>query len=95
MGVELAATCKECSAKFRIMEGGGEAFTILRCDKCGKEKYMHLIKLNLRRADIKTIEKAAGKCDCGGRNTSDAPPRCPSCKSKNLDISNKIMSYFD
>ena len=27
------------------------------------------------------VEEAAGSCECGGRFTFDAPPRCPGCRS--------------
>ena len=30
------------------------------------------------------VEEFAGKCDCGGKYTFDAPPRCPKCGSTNV-----------
>ncbi|MCF8131316.1 MAG: hypothetical protein K9N10_22625 [Deltaproteobacteria bacterium] len=31
------------------------------------------------------IDVAAGKCECGGKYTLDAPHRCPECRSTNLE----------
>jgi len=33
----------------------------------------------------KGVEKFAGKCDCGGDYTFDAPPRCSECRSTRLE----------
>lgn len=32
------------------------------------------------------VLELAGTCTCGGRFTADAPLRCPSCRSTDLDI---------
>ncbi len=39
------------------------------------------------------VEKFAGKCECGGNFTFEAPPRCPNCKSKEIESSVLIMLY--
>jgi len=38
MGAEYSARCQKCGHTFSVMQGGGFAFHLLRCDKCGKEK---------------------------------------------------------
>ena len=38
MGSEFEARCRRCNHTFSVMQGGGMAFHLLRCDKCGKEK---------------------------------------------------------
>ena len=32
------------------------------------------------------VLELAGTCKCGGRFTADAPLRCPSCRSTDLDV---------
>jgi len=32
------------------------------------------------------VLELAGTCDCGGRFASDAPLRCPKCRSTELDV---------
>jgi hypothetical protein len=38
------------------------------------------------------VEEFAGKCDCGGKYTFDAPPRCPKCCSTNIkEVGSKLF----
>ncbi len=32
-----------------------------------------------------SVETIAGKCNCGGKFTFDAPPRCPKCHSTKIE----------
>ena len=43
--------------------------------------------MELREAPSKyrSFEEYAGKCECGGNYTMDAPPRCPNCGSTNFE----------
>ena len=41
------------------------------------------------------IEAAAGRCRCRGKYTSDAPPRCPTCRSTRIDESDTITMCYD
>jgi hypothetical protein len=41
----------------------------------------------------KGIEAIAGKCRCGGRYCLDAPPRCPECRSTQIDEGEITMFY--
>jgi Zn finger protein HypA/HybF involved in hydrogenase expression len=45
LGCEYKATCKECGKRFRIHEGGGFAFHLLHCNKCGKERSISFERL--------------------------------------------------
>ena len=38
MGHRARAKCLDCGASFTVNQGGGFAFHLLRCDKCGKTK---------------------------------------------------------
>lgn len=38
MGKRYSATCNSCGHKFRVSEGGGFFFHLLKCEKCGGDK---------------------------------------------------------
>ena len=38
MGQAYGAMCDDCGKEFEVKEGGGFAFHLLRCEKCGKSK---------------------------------------------------------
>lgn len=38
MGHSFEATCLDCRERFQASEGGGFAFHLLRCDRCGQTK---------------------------------------------------------
>jgi predicted Zn-ribbon and HTH transcriptional regulator len=40
MGHEYLAKCNRCSFKFNVSEGGGKVVHLLRCDTCGKDKWI-------------------------------------------------------
>jgi hypothetical protein len=40
VGRSFGAICDECGARFTVNDGGGFAFHLLHCDKCGKEKHL-------------------------------------------------------
>jgi hypothetical protein len=39
------------------------------------------------------VEAAVGACDCGGRFTIAAPPRCPVCRSTHIDDGPTTIHY--
>jgi len=41
------------------------------------------------------VEKIAGKCKCGGQFTFEAPPRCPKCKSMDIEDTGKVVMLYD
>lgn len=108
MGYEAKATCLDCGEIFYFRNGGGFRFHLVRCDKCGMSKSISknheaLNPKNVRKSDIPKLidgrnsdmEELAGKCDCGGQYTLDAPPRCSSCHSTRIeeDINYGGMMY--
>jgi predicted Zn-ribbon and HTH transcriptional regulator len=38
MGQMFQAKCRECGHEFRVRQGGGFTFHVVRCDNCGKTK---------------------------------------------------------
>lgn len=78
MGEGFGAICRECSAHFRVHDGSGMASMPFRCDGCGKEWWWEF-------GDGGPVGDAnPPPCECGGRFTEEAPPRCPKCRSKLL-----------
>jgi hypothetical protein len=41
------------------------------------------------------VEQIAGGCSCGGSYKFDAPPRCPSCRSAELDYEPETAVFYD
>lgn len=41
------------------------------------------------------VEKIFGECKCGGHYSVDAPPRCPKCKSTEIEDTGEIMIHYD
>jgi predicted Zn-ribbon and HTH transcriptional regulator len=39
------------------------------------------------------VEMAAGKCECGGKLSFDAPARCPKCGSTQIEEGPEIVCY--
>jgi predicted Zn-ribbon and HTH transcriptional regulator len=39
------------------------------------------------------VEVLAGCCDCGGKNTFDAPARCPACRSLEFEEGPELILY--
>lgn len=46
MGIERPVICKKCGHKFRCRNGGGFFFLQIRCDKCGKDKFIGIDKIS-------------------------------------------------
>jgi len=56
MGTMSEAVCKECSYRFRVNEGGGFTFHLLRCIRCGRDKRVPFEKLgDTHRAYLKGL----------------------------------------
>jgi len=45
MGFAIAATCRACGSNFMVDKGGGTAFHLLRCDKCGKTREISFVAM--------------------------------------------------
>jgi len=69
--------CVECRTRYTAKWGGTFGVDLLHCEDCGAE-------LTLDRQEMPgcaDAESMAQPCACGGRFTTDARPRCPSCGS--------------
>lgn len=102
MGSVNTATCNDCGHTFRVSGGGGFLFYELRCEKCGASKQIRHDEVNIEVSDAKSgmgkhdrseIERLAGSCRCGGRFTFDAKPRCPKCKSVDIEVGEPTLFY--
>ena len=129
MGHGYVAKCKKCGFEFRVDEGGGFFFHMLRCSICGKEKSINFDEIGephlqyIKRLSVpycvvsggqdkniqdnypgdpiteeeynSIVEKITGKCKCGGQYKFDAPPRCPKCKSTEMEDTGEIKICYD
>ena len=80
MGRGYQAICKQCGTQVEVNEGSGMIAMPFRCEDCGKEWWWHFGSGGPmgQEADPPT-------CECGGRFTLEAQPRCPKCRSTDLE----------
>jgi len=90
MGQTYHARCNGCRHEFRTNVGGGFFFIQVRCEECGRARDVPVEKNTDR-----TTQRAVGfgKCRCGGSFSEDASPRCPKCRSDNLDLGEPEVFY--
>ena len=88
MGSSYTARCKACGEVFTASSGGGFNFQLLHCDTCGKERARPLTP-DLQPAP----DYDDSGCGCGGRFTFDASPRCPKCRSAELEDLGNYVDY--
>lgn len=104
MGCSCKAKCLDCRAEFRVDDGGGMTFHLVRCDKCGRTKtipFDDIKKLDALYSSQQISEEEynlgigtfAGKCRCKGQFKVDAPPRCPKCRSTNIHQEESDIMY--
>jgi len=92
---------RKCGHTFKVDEGGGFHFHLLRCNKCGRTKAMDANRREEADPKVsfeesqKAVEKKAGKCRCGGKYTFEAKPRCPKCRSTRLEIDDATVIMYD
>lgn len=79
MGRGYLAVCKKCSTSFEVNDGSGMLSMPLRCETCGKEWWWNF------GPDGPVGKPEPPPCRCGGYFTIDAPPRCPECRSTDLE----------
>ena len=84
MGAQYQAICRQCGRECSIMLGGGFHFHLLHCDQCGRGKNVPFDEVGDREKET-AFEQHAGSCGCCGGFRFDAPPRCPNCRSADLD----------
>ena len=80
MGNRYDAICTVCGTKFPVSEGSGMIAMPFHCDRCGKEWWWELGPGGPMGNDADRP-----RCGCGGEFRTDAPPRCPSCASRELE----------
>jgi Zn finger protein HypA/HybF involved in hydrogenase expression len=76
------ARCRDCGEQFQVVAGplmSGAWFA--RCTDCGASTTTEQIF-----GDEERIQADHGTCECGGVYRTDAQPRCPTCRSLDLDI---------
>ena len=73
MGRTYGAICTDCSERFKVNDGPGMNFLLLHCDRCGAELSV----------EVDDWERERVHEGCAGHFTSEAPARCPRCKSTN------------
>ena len=95
MGCISEAICKDCGTRYSIQTGDGFANRDLHCDKCGKGKTVYFMELREAPSKYRSFEEYAGKCECGGNYTLDAPPRCPNCRSTNFEHDPTKFTLYD
>lgn len=105
MGRLYSGQCIKCGFEFDVKNGGGFVVNQLRCEACGREKLVGRDETEGRgeafadevieaRRKLGT-EKEAGQCKCGGHYKSDAPARCPKCKSTEIKDTGKNEIMYD
>ncbi len=78
MGESYTAICQECEVRFEVNQGPGMSTMPLHCDSCGRERWWEFME------KIPLDDPPDWTCKCGGTFSTDAPPRCPKCRSTNL-----------
>jgi predicted Zn-ribbon and HTH transcriptional regulator len=127
LGCQYEARCRECGSLFAYDDEGGMFFHLVRCDSCGKTKFITFAELGIihlrylkgqpvpcgiygENSDRKmqegiklepisedeyynAVEATAGMCGCGGNYSLDAPPRCPNCRSTQIEEGEATVMY--
>jgi hypothetical protein len=96
VGSEHVAICTNCGTRCTVREGGGFFFEIVHCERCGRAKSVGFDELGslspIQGADTQSeayrsaVERIAGRHRCSGHYRLKAPPRCPRCRSTDLEV---------
>lgn len=96
MGAMQGVICAQCGHRHEILIGPGMTFLLLHCEVCGRPKSVARSDVQAApdtasgeepglvmclESNSQRIAAIAGRCDCGGSFSLDAPPRCPRCRS--------------
>jgi hypothetical protein len=79
MGQLFQAKCNECGQEFRVSQGGGFTFHVVRCEDCGETKsigFEELGELHVRYLKSQTVPYsiATAEVDDLARKLSSGPP---------------------
>jgi hypothetical protein len=88
MGSSFDARCNDCGEVHEVSLGGGFTFMLLHCDVCGKPK-----SVSLRKKIDPEAEDPWGRCRGGGDLSTEAPPRCPKCRSTEFEPIGNFTDY--
>ncbi|MGZ4908425.1 MAG: hypothetical protein ACXV5F_07225 [Halobacteriota archaeon] len=80
----FCAQCNACGHVFKVRSGPSMSAYLLHCDRCGGERWVNSMDLDLDWRDTNDVERCAGHCACGGNFTIGAPLRCSRCRSADL-----------
>lgn len=84
MGESGRATCRACGHGFELSSGGGFVVEIVFCEDCGRGQG---VARGSEPAAGDDPGEIVGRCArCGGTLRRDASPRCPRCRSAELEI---------
>lgn len=89
MGHTFEAICKACETRFEVSEGSGMIAMPYHCENCGKEWWWEFGP-----GGPTGKEPNPPTCECGGTFSLDAPPRCPACRSTDLERDPNGMSMI-
>lgn len=96
MAEMLEVTCRSCGTISEQLDGALMSGYQPRCVKCGKTKLVSIARLMETDPDLDHVEadvwtlreqripELAGRCECGGTFSLDAPLRCPSCHATDV-----------
>lgn len=89
MAIESMGKCTNCSQEFTywLIHNGFNDSAYAYCDRCGKtailsawsDKIPKDSPINLHEKINPDVEPFLSLCECGGKFTHDASPRCPHC----------------
>lgn len=81
MGSAFDARCNSCGRVFHVIHGGGFVSRVLHCEGCGEPRHFeHLARIPKFEEYLETY-----RCPCGGTFSDEGVPRCPECRSPELD----------
>ncbi|HEB91365.1 MAG TPA: hypothetical protein ENI85_17445 [Deltaproteobacteria bacterium] len=83
MGQAGAVTCRACGHEFQLSTGGGFKVQIVFCDDCGRGEAVAHDQRILGDGDPSAVVGLCGRC--GGSLRLGASPRCPRCRSLELE----------
>lgn len=84
VGQQGQATCRDCEHSFRLSTSGGFVAQIVFCEDCGRGGSVFHNQQVLGEGDPVAV---VGTCShCRGHLRLGASPRCPRCRSAELEI---------
>ncbi|MHC9510556.1 FmdB family zinc ribbon protein [Kangiella sp. M94] len=111
MGKLYQYQCNSCKHEFEFTQGPIMAGHVAHCEDCGKEKLLApdelLMELwgyhsfdyewdpELSDNEPKLTTAVTGKCACGGNYSLNARPRCPKCRSDDINQDNSRIILID